>query len=194
MSGGQLTALRLGPERAAEQLGEFAEVLGSGGQVELVAGSVWASQAHPVELQDALEVAACFEADGRLGPASRPNPVPRFCPTDPIPASPPPLESGDAEVSSAAAEVSPCHAEVKVEAVPSGIGRLMGTSASGSVREAHRREHSSRSVPARVRDDEPGVRRDQLPRGSAWRSDRAAIAAQGGCPSPRSSWRPCAWP
>ena len=39
-----------------DQLGEPAEVLGSGGEVELVSGTVRASEPEPVELQDALEM------------------------------------------------------------------------------------------------------------------------------------------
>src|SRR5215208_316116 len=39
-----------------DQLGELAEVLGGGGEEELVLGTVWAPQAQAVQLQDALEV------------------------------------------------------------------------------------------------------------------------------------------
>ena len=36
--------------------GELSEVLGGGGEVELVAGAVWSSQPQPIELEDAFEV------------------------------------------------------------------------------------------------------------------------------------------
>ena len=39
-----------------DQFGEFPEVLGGGGEVELVAGAARTTQSQPVELQDAFEV------------------------------------------------------------------------------------------------------------------------------------------
>ncbi len=49
-------ASRRGWRGHRDQLGELAEVLGGGSQVELVSGSVRSPQPEPVELQDALEV------------------------------------------------------------------------------------------------------------------------------------------
>src|SRR5215212_5559329 len=42
--------------RDRDQLGELAEVLGGGGEEELVLGTIRAPQAQAVELQDTLEV------------------------------------------------------------------------------------------------------------------------------------------
>src|SRR5687768_6574773 len=42
--------------RDRDQLGELAEVLGGGGEEELVLGTIRAPQAQAVQLQDALEV------------------------------------------------------------------------------------------------------------------------------------------
>jgi hypothetical protein len=45
-----------GLERRGDQLGEFAEVLGGGGEEEFVFCSSRTSEAQPVELQDTLEM------------------------------------------------------------------------------------------------------------------------------------------
>ena len=42
--------------RCGDQLGEFAEVLSGGGEMELVAGTAGAAKSEPVEFQDAFEV------------------------------------------------------------------------------------------------------------------------------------------
>ena len=42
--------------RRRDQLCELPEVLGGGGEEELVASAAWSSQSEPVEPQDALEM------------------------------------------------------------------------------------------------------------------------------------------
>ena len=43
-------------DRHRKKLGQLAEVLGGGGEEELISGSVWTAKAKPVELQDTLEM------------------------------------------------------------------------------------------------------------------------------------------
>ena len=42
--------------RHRDELCEFPQVLGGGGEVEFIAGAVWSSETQPIEPQDALEV------------------------------------------------------------------------------------------------------------------------------------------